>query len=148
MTAQCGSPRQHCSSSGHILRLLLLESFWVVRCASEGRPYSSAAVIHRFRAALEKKGSTAAAAHARLDAVPGEPSPQLWGASVFFFFFWKWSVTMGGTMQPVVHSIKRSSGRMGQPVVTPTPRHPLCRGTIAGPCRQLREKQPRRASRA
>jgi hypothetical protein len=28
-----------------------------------------------------------------------------------------------------------------QPVVTPTPRHPLCRGTIAGPCRQLREKQ-------
>ena len=52
------------------------------------------------------------------------------------------------TMEPVVHSIKRSSGRMGQPVVTPTPRHPLCRSTIAGPCRQLREKQPRRASRA
>jgi hypothetical protein len=64
------------------------------------------------------------------------------------FFVGKWSVTMGGTMQPVVHSIKRSSGRVGQPVVTPTPRHPLCRGTIAGPCRQLREKQPRRASRA
>ena len=66
----------------------------------------------------------------------------------FFFFFWKCSVTMGGTMQPVVHSIKRSSGRMGQPVVTPTPRPPLCRRTIAGPCRQLREKQPRGASRA
>jgi hypothetical protein len=37
------------------LRLLLLESFWVVRCASEGRPYSSAAVIHRFRAALQQQ---------------------------------------------------------------------------------------------
>jgi hypothetical protein len=37
------------------LRLLLLESFWVVRCASEGRPYSSAAVTHRFRAALQQQ---------------------------------------------------------------------------------------------
>jgi hypothetical protein len=27
----------------------------VVRCASEGRPYSSAAVIHRFRAALQQQ---------------------------------------------------------------------------------------------
>jgi hypothetical protein len=27
----------------------------------------------------------------------------------------------------------------GEPVVTPTPRHPLCRRTIAGPYRQLRE---------
>jgi hypothetical protein len=37
------------------MRLLMLESFWVVRCASEGRPYSSAAVIHRFRAALQQQ---------------------------------------------------------------------------------------------
>ena len=28
-------------------------------------------------------------------------------------------------MQPVVHSIKRSSGRVGQPVVTPTPRNTI-----------------------
>jgi hypothetical protein len=37
------------------LRLLMLESFWVVRCASEGLPYSSVAVIHRFRAALQQQ---------------------------------------------------------------------------------------------
>jgi hypothetical protein len=35
---------------------------------------------------------------------------------------------MGWTMQLVFHSIKRSNGRMGQPLMTPTPWHPLCRG--------------------
>jgi exonuclease III len=37
------------------LRLLLLESLWVVRCASDGRPFSSASVITRFRAALQQQ---------------------------------------------------------------------------------------------
>jgi hypothetical protein len=42
-------------------------------------------------------------------------------------------------MQPVVHSIKRSSGRMGQPVVTPTPRHPLCTQALTAACAKLSE---------
>jgi hypothetical protein len=37
------------------LRLLMLESIWVVRCASEGRPFSSTAIIMRFRAALQQQ---------------------------------------------------------------------------------------------
>jgi hypothetical protein len=37
------------------LRLLLLESIWVVRCASEGKPYGSSGVISRFRAALQQQ---------------------------------------------------------------------------------------------
>jgi hypothetical protein len=37
------------------MRLLLLESIWVVRCANHGRPYSSAAIIYRFRAALQQQ---------------------------------------------------------------------------------------------
>ena len=37
------------------MRLLMLESIWVARCASEGRPFSSAAVIMRFRAALQQQ---------------------------------------------------------------------------------------------
>jgi len=30
----------------------MLESIWVVRCAAEGRPYSSAQVVARFRVVL------------------------------------------------------------------------------------------------
>ena len=37
------------------MRLLLLESIWVVRCASDGRPFSSASVVSRFRAALQQQ---------------------------------------------------------------------------------------------
>ena len=37
------------------LRLLMLESIWVVRCAAEGRPYSSAQVVARFRVALQQQ---------------------------------------------------------------------------------------------
>ncbi len=37
------------------MRLLMLESIWVVRSASEGRPFSSIAVIMRFRAALQQQ---------------------------------------------------------------------------------------------
>jgi hypothetical protein len=37
------------------MRLLMLESMWVVRCASDGRPFSSASVISRFRAALQQQ---------------------------------------------------------------------------------------------
>ncbi len=37
------------------LRLLMLESIWVVRCAAEGRPYSSGQVVARFRAALQQQ---------------------------------------------------------------------------------------------
>src|SRR5690242_16433004 len=37
------------------MRLLMLESIWVARCASESRPFSSAAVIMRFRAALQQQ---------------------------------------------------------------------------------------------
>jgi hypothetical protein len=37
------------------LRLLMLESVWVVRCAAEGRPYSSAQVVARFRVALQQQ---------------------------------------------------------------------------------------------
>ena len=37
------------------LRLLLLESLWVVRCASDGRPFSSASAVSRFRAALQQQ---------------------------------------------------------------------------------------------
>jgi hypothetical protein len=37
------------------LRLLLLESIWVVRCASNGRPYSSIGVVIRFQTALQQQ---------------------------------------------------------------------------------------------
>ena len=37
------------------LRLLMLESLWVVRCTSDGRPFSSASVVSRFRAALQQQ---------------------------------------------------------------------------------------------
>jgi hypothetical protein len=37
------------------LRLLMLESIWVVRCASNGRPFTSTAVLVRFRAALQQQ---------------------------------------------------------------------------------------------
>ncbi len=37
------------------LRLLMLESIWVVRCAAEGSPYSSGQVVARFRAALQQQ---------------------------------------------------------------------------------------------
>ena len=37
------------------LRLLMLESIWVVRCEAEGHPYSSAQVVARFRAALQQQ---------------------------------------------------------------------------------------------
>jgi hypothetical protein len=37
------------------LRLLMLESIWVVRCASDGRPFSSTAIIIRFRTALQQQ---------------------------------------------------------------------------------------------
>jgi hypothetical protein len=38
---------------------------------------------------------------------------------------------MGGTMQPVVHSVKKTSGRMGQPVVHP-PHGTPCVPTMCG----------------
>jgi hypothetical protein len=37
------------------LRLLMLESIWVVRCASNGHPFSSTAVVVGFRAALQQQ---------------------------------------------------------------------------------------------
>jgi hypothetical protein len=37
------------------LRLLMLESIWAVRCGAEGRPYSSAQVVARFRIALQQQ---------------------------------------------------------------------------------------------
>jgi hypothetical protein len=37
------------------MRLLMLESIWVVRCASNGSPFSSAAIIVRFKAALQQQ---------------------------------------------------------------------------------------------
>ena len=37
------------------MRLLMLEPIWVVRCASNGRPFTSTAVIVRFRAALQQQ---------------------------------------------------------------------------------------------
>jgi hypothetical protein len=37
------------------LRLLMLESIWAVRCGAEGRPYSSAQVVARFRVALQQQ---------------------------------------------------------------------------------------------
>lgn len=37
------------------LRLLMLESVWVVRCAAQGQPYSSTQVVSRFRAALQQQ---------------------------------------------------------------------------------------------
>jgi hypothetical protein len=37
------------------LRLLMLQSIWVVRCARDGKPFSSAAIIHRFRTALQQQ---------------------------------------------------------------------------------------------
>ena len=37
------------------LRLLLLESIWVVRCSSSGKPFSSRQVISRFLAALQQQ---------------------------------------------------------------------------------------------
>ena len=37
------------------MRLLLLESIWVVRCSSNGVPYSSRTVISRFLAALQQQ---------------------------------------------------------------------------------------------
>jgi len=37
------------------LRLLLLESIWVVRCSSNGRPFSSRQVITRFLAAAQQQ---------------------------------------------------------------------------------------------
>jgi hypothetical protein len=37
------------------MRLLMLESIWVVRCASNGRPFTSTAIIIRFRAALQQQ---------------------------------------------------------------------------------------------
>ena len=37
------------------LRLLMLESIWVVRGAAEGRPYSSGQVVARFRIALQQQ---------------------------------------------------------------------------------------------
>jgi hypothetical protein len=37
------------------LRLLMLESIWVVRCAADGSPYSSGQVVARFRAALQQQ---------------------------------------------------------------------------------------------
>jgi hypothetical protein len=37
------------------MRLLMLESIWVVRCAGDGQPFSSAAIIRRFRAALQQQ---------------------------------------------------------------------------------------------
>jgi hypothetical protein len=37
------------------MRLLMLESIWVVRCASNGSPFTSTAVIFRFRAALQQQ---------------------------------------------------------------------------------------------
>ena len=37
------------------LRLLLLESIWVVRCSSNGRPFSSQQVCSRFMAALQQQ---------------------------------------------------------------------------------------------
>jgi hypothetical protein len=37
------------------LRLLMLESIWVVRCASNGRPFTSTAILTRFRTALQQQ---------------------------------------------------------------------------------------------
>jgi hypothetical protein len=37
------------------LRLLMLESIWVVRCASNGSPFGSTAIIVRFQAALQQQ---------------------------------------------------------------------------------------------
>jgi hypothetical protein len=37
------------------MRLLMLESIWVVRCASNGSPFTSTAVICRFKAALQQQ---------------------------------------------------------------------------------------------
>jgi hypothetical protein len=37
------------------MRLLMLHSIWVVRCDSGGQPYSSSAVICRFRTALQRQ---------------------------------------------------------------------------------------------
>lgn len=37
------------------LRLLMLESIWLVRCASNGKPYTSRQVVSRFLAALQQQ---------------------------------------------------------------------------------------------
>lgn len=37
------------------LRLLMLESIWVVRCAAQGQPYTAQQVIFRFVAALQQQ---------------------------------------------------------------------------------------------
>jgi hypothetical protein len=37
------------------MRLLMLESIWVVRCSSNGSPFGSTAIIVRFRAALQQQ---------------------------------------------------------------------------------------------
>jgi hypothetical protein len=37
------------------LRLLMLESIWVVRCEADGRPFNSGQVVARFRAALQQQ---------------------------------------------------------------------------------------------
>lgn len=37
------------------LRLLMLESIWVVRCAAGSRQYTSSQVVHRFVAALQQQ---------------------------------------------------------------------------------------------
>lgn len=37
------------------LRLLMLESIWVVRCAAGSRQYTSSQVVHRFIAALQQQ---------------------------------------------------------------------------------------------
>ncbi len=37
------------------LRLLMLESIWVVRSAAQGQPYTADQIIHRFLAALQQQ---------------------------------------------------------------------------------------------
>jgi hypothetical protein len=52
---QAGRQQEQLQQLWTHLRLLMLESIWVVRCEADGRPFNSGQVVARFRAALQQQ---------------------------------------------------------------------------------------------
>ena len=83
------------------LRLLLLESIWVVRCASKGRAFSSSGVIQRFRAQLQQQ--------LKQDWARSQGTSVSFGDTLvcfFFFFFQSGQVTYERSQATSIHPSK------------------------------------------